>query len=47
MAMPGYFLASFDVAPASNAIQFAGDPQNALHESARALRPGGSIAVTV
>ena len=45
-ALP-YGDAAFDVALASNSIQFAGDPQNALHEAARVTRPGGTVAVTV
>ena len=36
---------TFDVATAFNSVQYAGDPERALSELARVVRPGGLVAV--
>ena len=44
-ALP-YADASFDAAVGFNAFQFADDPDHAVREAARAVRPGGLVAAT-
>jgi SAM-dependent methyltransferase len=39
--------ASFDAVIGINAFQFAGDPRQALKESARVLRPGGRVVASL
>jgi SAM-dependent methyltransferase len=46
MDAPPYADASFDAAVGFNAFQFADDPDNAVREAARAVRPGGLVAAT-